>query len=78
MFKCLIIGHTYVDSAVDLRRRFAEHLQNWSSSLHLQNATKRYGYLSFSFIVLVTWEPPGLRPGGSQLWIGLIQDTTFF
>src|SRR4051812_13894491 len=57
MFKCLITGDCYVGSALQLGRRFSEHMHNKNSNPHLQNALLKYGISSFAFIVITFCEP---------------------
>ena len=42
----------YIGSSVDLIKRFLEHFKGTSSNIHLQRAFKKYGYESFSFIII--------------------------
>jgi hypothetical protein len=75
MFKCLLTGDSYVGSAVNLSRRFSEHMMGKNSTPHLQNATSskwKYGIGSFAFIVLTIIEP-SMLVAWEQLAIDLMK-----
>lgn len=72
VFKCLITGDIYVGSAVDLSRRFAEHMMGKNSTPHLQSAFRKYGIGSFAFIVLTIVEP-SMLVAWEQLAIDLMK-----
>jgi hypothetical protein len=72
MFKCLLTGDSYVGSAVDLARRFSEHMKGKNSTPHLQNAIKKYGITSFAFIILTIVEP-SMLVAWEQLAIDLMR-----
>jgi group I intron endonuclease len=42
----------YIGSAIDISKRFDQHMKNSNSNLHLQNSLNKYGKENFSFCIL--------------------------
>lgn len=57
---CNTTGKIYLGSAINLRKRFNEHLNRSNSNLLLQNAIKKYGIENFTFIILEICHPEEL------------------
>jgi group I intron endonuclease len=42
----------YIGSAIDISKRFDQHMRNYNSNLHFQNSMNKYGKENFSFCIL--------------------------
>ena len=45
-------GASYIGSSVNLGERIMDHILNYTSNLHLQNAILKYGLSHFAFVIL--------------------------